>query len=123
MTLDDLTKLNFLSGTAKPGPYTTPLTMLDELKFQNWAKQNKVPMTNDYDMRGYWKAMSSGDPRATQTRSAFDNTMHFPDIWKTPLHHSFSNESIYATPNAPGWVGDTLRDKLGTILVDERPKK
>lgn len=108
---------NFLSGIAKPGPYVTRLPFLDELRFMKWAKDNRIPLTEDYDMRGYWKAMSSGDPRAQQ-----GTNKHFPDIWKTPKHQSFSNESIYATPNAPRWVGDTLQDKLGSILVDERGK-
>lgn len=109
---------NFLSGTAKPGPYVTKLPILEELSFMKWAKDNRVPLTDDYDMRGYWKALSANDPRALQAGNG-----HYPDIWKTPLHKSFSNESIYATKNAPHWYGDTLRDKLGSLLVDERVRK
>lgn len=105
---------NFLSGTAKAGPYTTPLPMVDEMKFQQWAKQNNVPLTNDYDMRGYWKALQAGNPIAVQAGNG-----HYPDVWKTPVHQSFSNESIYATPNAPHWFGNKLVDKLGSVLFDE----
>lgn len=118
MDLKDVAKnglTNFLSGVAKPGPYTTSLPMVEELKFQEWARKNNVPLTQDYDMRGYWKALQSGNSIATQAGNG-----HYPDVWKTPAHASFSNESIYATPNAPHWFGDRLMDKLGSTLVDER---
>lgn len=116
---------NYLSGTAKNGPYKTGLTMPEEMEFQGWVKKNRVPFddspTSDYDMRGYWKAQKSGSPAAQTAVSAFDGQQHFPDTWKTPYHKSFSKESIYATPNAPGWQGDQLKDKIGTTLVDETP--
>lgn len=115
--------LNFLSGTAKPGPYKTALPMLDELKFQNWVKQNKVPFDDgpksDYDMRGFYKDMQSGK---LATGLGPDGTIHYPDTYKTPYHKTFSNESIYATPNAPHWQGNSLFDKLGSLLVNEDPK-
>lgn len=123
---------NFLSGTAKSGPYQTPLNLIDELHFQHWAKTNGVIVENGpkatYDMRGFWKAAMQGDPQAVTQVNPYDNKIHFPDVWKTPYHPSFSNESIYATPNAPSWTGDDdtgwmLKDKLGNILVDERVKK
>src|SRR5579864_575996 len=111
---------NFLSGTAKPGPYKTALALPDEMKFQSWVKQNKIPFddspTSDYDMRGFWKAAQSGDPRATTQVSSFDGKVHFNDAWKTPYHESFSNESMYATPNAPAWQGS---DDTGYALVDK----
>lgn len=124
--------INFLSGTAKPGPYRTPLTMREEMEFQMWLRQNSIPYQDgpqaDYDMRGYWKAMKSGDPRARTAINAADKQIHFPDVWKTPYHKSFSNESMYATQNAPRWTGDdqsgwSLVDKLGTPLVTEKPDK
>ncbi len=118
---------NFLSGTAKPGPYVTQLPFLDELKFKSWVQRNNIPFdplpTSDYDMRGFYKALISGDPRAATAISPFDNAMHFPDVWKTPFHNTFSNESMYATPNAPGWQGDVLKNKLGSVIADETPKK
>lgn len=114
---------NFLSGTAKPPPYKTGLTMPEESQFQSWVKQSKVPFddtpTSDYDMRGYWKANQAGGA-GTQI-SAFDGQPHFPDTYKTPYHKSFSRESMYATPNAPQWKGDQLTDKIGSVLVDETP--
>lgn len=113
---------NFLSGTSIPGPYKTALPLSQELEFQQWVKKNKIPfkdsVNNDYDMRGYWKALQNADPAAVR---ALGNN-HFPDTYKTPYHETFSNESKYATPNAPKWQGDKLVDILGTILKDETPK-
>jgi hypothetical protein len=119
--------INFLYGTAKPGPYTTPLSLIDELKFQQWVKDNNVPWQDtpkaDYDMRGFYKAAMQG--KASTAINPFDNKIHYPDTFKTPYHKSFSMESQYATPNAPSWVGNddsgyALQDKLGNVLVDER---
>jgi hypothetical protein len=111
---------------AKPGPYITKLSSDDESAFQAWVKKNHVPWEDspvaDYDMRGYWKAMVSGDPNAKQAKSNFDGHMHFPDTYKTPFHKTFSNESKYAKPDAPHWVGDRLIDKNGKVIADETPK-
>jgi hypothetical protein len=118
---------NFLSGTAASGPYRTRLSLDDELRFRQWVKTDKVPFDDspqsDYDMRGYWKARESGDPEAGTKISAFDNAPHYPDKWKTPYHKTFSKESVYSTENAPQWQGDKLKDKLGTVLADETPRK
>lgn len=123
---------NFLTGTAKAGPYSTPLPLMDEMKFQQWVKQNRIPVddsrTSDYDMRGFWKAAQSGDRRASTSINPSDNQIHFPDTWKTPYHKSFSAESKYAKENAPKWVGDDARgwalvDRVGNIIQDERIKR
>ncbi len=111
---------------ATAGPYQTTLLPHEEAKFQQWVTQNKVPFdpspTADYDMRGYWRALQAKDPRTQTAVNAFDNQLHFPDVWKTPYHASFSNESIYARKDAPKWVGDKLTDNKGRVLVDETPK-
>jgi hypothetical protein len=123
---------NFLSGMAKAGPYQTALEPVDEMRFQKWVSENGIPFqdssTADYDMRGYWHALQRGDPRAFTAVNPADKLPHFPDTWKTPYHKTFSNESQYATPGAPRWVGDDSRgwmliDKLGNILHDERRVK
>lgn len=112
------------SNTA--GPYLTSLSPTEESEFRLWVSKNKVPFDSspsaDYDMRGFWKAQKNKDPRAAQALSGFDQSMHFPDVWKTPYHKTFSNESIYATPNAPKWSGDKLIDSSGRTLADETPK-
>lgn len=92
---------------AKPGPYVTKLPPAEELEFRKWVATNRIPWqdssTSDYDMRGFWKAMQSGDPNAKRA-----SNLHFPDTWKTPYHKTFSNESEYALPTAPHWEGGRL---------------
>lgn len=107
-------------------PYNTILTRNDEANFRQWLAVNQVPFTPDdpnpdYDMRGYWKALQSGDKRAKPRLNERDGEVHYPDTWKTPSHASFSNESIYAGPDAPRWVDSKLIDKTGKVIVDETP--
>jgi len=98
-----------------------------EPEFQSWVKQNKVPFDlsqeiPDYDMRGFYKALQEGDPKAKEAVNPNDGQMHFPDYWKTPYHHSFSAESQWADPTkAPKWnEQDQLITPDGKIVVDER---
>lgn len=110
---------------AKSGPYKTQLAPEKEAQFQTWVRANNVPWrdtpTADYDMRGYWQAMVSGDKNAKQSLNKNDNKPHYPDTWKTPYHKSFSNESKYARPNAPKWNDkDQLVDSSGKVVFDER---
>lgn len=113
---------------AKPGPYTTVLPPEQEKAFQQWVvdtHQNVAPPgeEGDYDDRGFYQALM--DPhhplheRAKQSISEFDGTVHGPDTWKQPNHPTFSNESIYATPDAPRWQGMRLVDKTGRVISDE----
>ena len=100
----------------------TKLSPTEEAKFQSWVKQNKIPWqdtpTADYDMRGYWKAMESGDPNAKRAANR-----HFPDTWKTPYHHSFSSESKYSKQGTH-WVGNKLiEDSSGKVLWDDDAKR
>lgn len=107
----------------------TSLPPQDEAAFRDWVSKRRVPFNPndpnaDYDMRGYWRAMRSGDPRATQALNPNDRTMHFPDYWKTPFHQSFSAESKFAGPGAPSWnARDQLVDPAGRIVFDERNQK
>ncbi len=98
-----------------------------EVDFQNWVKQNKVPFdsstqNSDYDMRGFYKALQEGDPKAQEAVNPNDNQMHFPDYWKTPYHQSFSNESQWADPKkAPKWnEQDQLITPDGKVVFDEK---
>lgn len=96
-----------------------------ESDFMKWVKDNSVPLTPDYDMRGFYKAMRGGDPRAVTGVNQNDGMLHFTDTWKTPLHHSFSGESIYANPGTQGprWNPiDQLVNAVGQVLFDERAK-
>lgn len=111
---------------ARMGPYFTELAPHEEQQFQQWARAKGIPSDDPtYDNRGFWKGLMTGDPRARTGINPSDQTIHGPDTWKTPYHDSFSNESIYAMPDAPRWKGTdetgySLQDKLGRIIFDER---
>lgn len=120
----------FNKAWAKPGPYLTHLSPDDEAKFINWMKDNPGVVdqneVNDpkagYDVRGWWLAGEHGDPQAKRVRNAWDGKMHSSDKWKTPYNGTFSNESMYATPDAPRWHGDQLVTKDGRLVTDETPR-
>jgi hypothetical protein len=118
-------KTQSLPKYARPGPYSTPLSGDEESKFQGWIKDNNVPFEDDgpksnYDMRGYWKDIASKGKSETSINPN-DNQMHFPDTYKTPYHKTFSNESKYATSDAPHWANDhQLVDKGGKVVFDEK---
>lgn len=105
--------------------YTTKLKPAEEKEFRNWVKQNAVPFDlnqkapQDYDMRGFYKGLMSGDERATTGIDPNDGQMHFTDFWKTPYHESFSAESKFAGKNAPTWQGDKLIGPDGTVYFDD----
>jgi YD repeat-containing protein len=111
----------------KPGaPYNTNLGDR-EPAFRQWVKDNKVPFDpdakgpQDYDMRGFWKALQAGDEKAKSGIDPNDGKLHYPDYWKTPYHETFSNESQWATPDAPKWNDkDQLVDKTGKVIFDDR---
>ena len=113
------------------GQYYTKLSPQEEQQFQAWwndysAKNRGMENPNapnaTYDYRGWFRAKLAGDPRAAQQTNANDNRLHFNDAWKTPYHHSFSNESIYALPSAPRWINEhQLADEKGNVMYDERP--
>ncbi len=107
--------------------YATPLDPEEEQIFRQWVAENQVPFdpeapTSDYDMRGFWKGLVTGDPHAKTGMNPNDNKLHFNDWWKTPYHESFSRESQYATPMAPSWnEQDQLQSPVnGAVVFDER---
>ena len=103
-----------------PSTYATQHTPAEEALYQAWVAKHNVPTGgDDYDMRGYYRAMLAGDPRAKSNVDPNDQRMHYPDYWKTPAHETFSNESQWATPNAPQWVGDQLTSQGGQVLFDD----
>lgn len=124
--LGDLTR--WQDEYARPD-WRSRVTALDpaaEQQFQLWAENNQAPITDDYDMRGFWKAYSDGDPQAHTTINNNDGLPHFIDRFKTPLHESFSGESIYANPASrpPRWNSkDQLVTANGRVLFDERARR
>ena len=119
MTPDEALIQRYLAAMGKrmlPVEHGSPttLTPAEETAFQRWAAKNRVRLdagwNEDYDMRGLWKA----NPNATP-----DERGHWPDTFKLPNHPTFSNQSIYATPDAPQWYGKRLIDAQGRLIADE----
>jgi translation initiation factor 6 (eIF-6) len=116
------------SAYAKPAPvngYLTQLPAQEEASFQSWVKQNKVPFdsssTADYDMRGFYKGLMSGDPHAQSSVDPNDQKLHYSDYWKTPYHQTFSAESQWATQGAPRWNRqDQLVLPNGQVVFDDK---
>lgn len=110
-----------------PSTYATQLTPGEEGMFQAWVAQNRVPFVDeprsDYDMRGFYRGLLSGDPNAMTAIDPNDSRLHYPDYWKTPYHETFSRQSQWATPNAPDWNDqDQLMSRGGQVLFDDRTK-
>ena len=106
--------------------YNTQLTPQQEQQFRQWLTQqpqtdfNPSATVNDYDMRGFWKALQAGDPKATTEWNDNTKSKHYPDYWKTPYHRSFSSESQWAGKNAPRWnKKDQLVTPDGKVVFDE----
>lgn len=106
--------------------YATDLNVA-EPGFRNWISKYNVPFNpdstdpSDYDMRGFYHGLMTGNPNAEKSINPNDKKMHYSDYWKTPYHNSFSSESQWATPVAPMWnQKDQLISPGGKILVDER---
>lgn len=81
-------------------------SLANDPKFQTWYSfntiegKNNIPYSDklDYDYLSYYM---NGDYKNYKGG-------HFPDTYKRPNHPTFSNESIYSTPENPGgtWKGD-----------------
>lgn len=93
----------------------------EDRDFQNWYSKNtlegqgKIPYSDnlDYDYYSFFKNNGVGDIQN-----------HFPDTYKRPNHPTFSNESIYSTPENPGgtWKGETYNPKGKFQFADGGPK-
>jgi hypothetical protein len=117
---------------ARNAPYSiggnqiTKLNGTEAPLFFDWVNKNSVPYDSspqaDYDMPGFWKAALRGEPGLELQKNPNDHQMHFPDRFKTDRHISFSNESQYATADAPRWINDhQLADThTGKIVFDEK---
>jgi hypothetical protein len=111
-----------------------PIAEVNPTEFAMWKLQNDVVETPDYDMKGFFRGLMSGDPMAASSVNSNDQQMHFPDKWKLPNHESFSTDSQYydraTMPNIPTWSGGalpnggdswTLRRPDGSIVAAEAP--
>ncbi len=89
-----------------------PALAKKDLNFQKWYKKNTVegrkglPYSDkgDYDYYSYFK--DNGHILHAEGQ-------HFFDTYKRPSHPTFSNESIYSTPENPGgsWEGENFQPK------------
>ena len=119
----------YARNKAYAAPHTlTQLNPADERNFQEWVTANKVPFDPspkaDYDMRGFYNGLMTGDPHAKKSVNANDNKMHYDDWWKTPYHESFSAASQWAKPGAPNWInGHQLALPNGQVVFDERAQQ
>lgn len=89
----------------------------NDLLFKNWYTNNTlegqhgVPYSDklDYDYYSFFKNKGQGNIED-----------HFPDTYKRPNHKTFSNESIYSTPENPGgqWNGEKFSKKANFIYAN-----
>lgn len=98
----------YMKDAAGPGKKAyNPNLSANDAGFQNWYKANTPEgksgsafdiKKGDYD---YYSFYRNGDYKTYSGG-------HFPDTYKMPGHKTFSNESIYSTPENPGgyWTGE-----------------
>lgn len=152
-----------------PADYKTALSPQETQQFTDWAAKTNVPITDDYDMQGFWKnevapyaalegkftpeqialarqGINGGNAELAKfiddnkikkpttvneiiaaKKGQFNSvpydaqTMHFTDKYKTPLHDTYSNESIYAIGDnakyAGKWDGDKFISPVQQAMV------
>ena len=101
--------LGFIKKDGGPLAHNPNMAGSDK-EFQKWYSKNtlegqsKIPYSDtlSYDYYSFFK-----DKRVGNIED------HFPDTYKRPNHPTFSNESIYSTPEKPGgsWKGETYSKK------------
>ena len=117
-----------LAGRQPGASFNTPLDAGMEQFFRQWVAHNGVPFDpdatgpQDYDMRGFYRALMQDDPRAKAAVDPNDSRLHYPDFWKTPAHQTFSNESQWAPADAPQWTPQDALAQGGRVLFDDRAK-
>lgn len=84
---------------ARSGPYRTQLPADQEAAFKKWiAGTGENPDDNSYDYRGFYKAMLAGSASTAANQEGEKSgtkKIYFPDRFKTPMHPTFSSDSIY----------------------------
>ena len=102
---------NALAATPLLPVKTTALPPHLENMYKSWVMQNRIPESNDYDMRGFFMDMLKGSKDAQTSINPSDMQLHFTDKWKLPNHPAFSQESKYSMTNQdPRWVGNFIDD-------------
>ena len=102
----------------------TTLTPEQERGYQAWKILNRVPDSNDYNMRGFYQSMVLPNAAASGVNPN-DGMMHYPDTFKLPNHQSFSTESGYYNPatmaQTPSWSGGQVGDTQAQSWMLRRP--
>ena len=103
------TAYNYADGGLIKKSFNPDLAKSD-IGFQSWYKkntlegQNNIPYSDNqtYDYLSFYKNKEHLNPD-------YNIDQHFPDTYKRPSHPTFSNESIYSTPERPGgsWKGES----------------
>ena len=94
------------------GSHNTKLSDDEEKAYQKWAKENgREKDVVDYDLRGAWKEMQSG-------QMSEDSRGHLGDKYKKPNHPTFSNQSIYSGKGSAGgvWSVENGKDVFTTTV-------
>lgn len=94
------------------GSHNTKLSDEEEKAYQKWAKENgREKDVVDYDLRGAWKEMQSG-------QMSEDSRGHLGDKYKKPNHPTFSNQSIYSGKGSSGgvWSVENGKDVFTTTV-------
>jgi hypothetical protein len=110
-------------GHADGGPTAwNPNLAYSDSDFQNWYKNNTlegksaIPYSDklDYDYYSYFKN--------TDKNQLSNPDNHFPDTYKRPNHNTFSNESIYSTPENKGgsWNGENYVPSIPDAITLRR---
>ena len=105
----------------------TQLPPEQEAAFLQWVQANQVPFNPadkfpDYDMRGYYLSLQQGGAPQAGINEA-TQSLHFPDIYKTPYHESFSSESKWAKEGAPSWQDNRLIAPSGEVIFEDKPEQ
>lgn len=89
-----------------------------DLGFKVWYKNNTLEGRQGLPYQKPFIDKMSYDYYSFFKNKEYDNPEynvynHFPDTYKKPNHPTFSNESIYSTPENPGgfWVGENYNPK------------
>ncbi len=103
-TFNDTNKNNYMALGGKVNTYDTQLTPEELMGYNTFAqkyaksKNFKIEdLTRDYDLQGYYKKHKGVDLPEIITPE-----LHLNDEFKKPNHITFSNGSIYSTPEHTG---------------------
>lgn len=97
--VNDLMRLLMASPKTPPDRFESRMDLADTLNYLAWVKRQSAVHgrdlrmdEQDYDLKGLYRELGGRDLPVG----------HGTDRYKKPNHPTFSNESIYHTPDTPG---------------------